>query len=268
MTTQFKLDYPNHIDDRIPIEKEAEKALLTRYPMISYREYYGEEEEKYEEGEIPDHDRIDRYIAWWSEKNGVSYSSFAVFHESKVSIDINAFIMGIHDDKLLQFAVDLGVVIPGLTYSVKEITAYVPEPQYEQYRLNYFDEAYKEILTNPANAVSGAFTVLESICQQIAKDRGQKVGNEKITDLLKKFINDDDFFIEPEIAKQSKDMIKEMCKMVKDTRNKNTKAHNSGEPTIEDPIHASFIINTVATVGLFLLQNHHKSKSQTSEPIF
>ncbi len=203
---------------------------------------------------------IEWYISKWRTKND-SHGNFEGYHfyiknqYNSRSIDIMGTLKDIDHELLLQIAVDLDIEIPWLIYSVAEIKG-ILDDRYKNLARK-FENACKEVYSDPSMAIGKANSALELLIKEICKDESiencdPKAGIYELTDhILKQF----DFLPDKKLNSRIRDIGSGLFKATRtigELRSKHTDMHGI-DKTISDPLYAVFVVNSVVTVGLFLL---------------
>ena len=218
--------------------------------------------------EYPTYKEVRLYIGKWhhSEYNSWNdYSeNFAIAFKENKEIDLFQTLHNMSGNDLLKVAIDLGVDTPDFIPSV----ATFKNELKSDYKTAYdtFTKAFKQIETDPSTAVGLANSALESIIKEILKDErinSKITGGEtlyKLTSIiLKEFnITNDDH---PKEIKTIGNSLLTINQTIEKIRSEKTVFHGKteGDYLISDSIYTYFIVNTVATVGLFL-QTYYKTK--------
>lgn len=171
---------------------------------------------------------------------------------------------------LLKIAIDLGVDTPDF---IPSIPTFKNELKSE-YKTAYdtFSKAYKQIEADPSLAVGLANSALESIIKEILKDdriSSKTTGGEtlyKLTSIILKEFN----LTNDEHPKEIKTIASSLLAInqtIEKLRSEKTDFHGKTEDDylINDTVYTYFIINSVATVGLFL-NSYYKTKFPKPQP--
>lgn len=217
------------------------------------------------------------YISKWhkSDFDGWNnyYENFKIeLNESKENeIDLLSTLHNMTGTDLIKIAIDLGVDTPDF---IPSIPTFKNELKSE-YKTAYdtFIKAYKQIDTDPSTAIGLANSALESIIKEILKDDriSSKIsGGEtlyKLTSIvLKEFnLNSNEF---PKEIKTIGNSILTINQAIEKLRSEKTNFHGKTEEDylINDNIYTYFVLNSVATVGLFL-NTYYKTKFPKPTPI-
>lgn len=221
--------------------------------------------------EFPTYEQVRYYIDKWREDNyepnGFNndyWENFKVIEKDNKKIDLLATLSSMDGATLLKIAIDLGVDTPDF---IPSIPTFKNELKSE-YKTAYdtFSKAYKQIETDPSLAVGLANSALESIIKEILKDdriSRKTTGGETLYKLtliiLKEFnlLNDE----HPKEIKTIASSFLAINQTIEKLRSEKTDFHGKTEDDylINDTIYTYFIINSVATVGLFL-NTYYKTK--------
>lgn len=228
--------------------------------------------------EYKSYKQVRLYINKWHtdnyEPNGFNdnfWENFAIVERPNKEIDLTLTLHNMSGTDLLKIAIDLGVDTPDF---IPSIPTFKNELKSE-YKTAYdtFTKAYKQIDTDPSIAVGLANSALESIIKEILKDEriSSKIsGGETLykltTIILKEFnITNDEH---PKEIKTIGSSLLAINQAIEKMRSEKTDFHGktNDDYLITDTIYTYFIINAVATVGLFL-NSYYKTKFPKPEPI-
>ncbi len=200
-----------------------------------------------------------------------NYPNFNIYYrEQNTKIDLLATLRSMAGSLLVKVAVDVGVDTPD----------YIPVlPQFKlelkaDYKNAYdaFSKASKQVYTDPDLAIGIANSALESIIKEILKDQRLAVQldtthtlyqlTRDIISTLK--LNDENHPIEVKTICRSLLPVNQAIEQLRSTKT-NMHGKSSAEKVIEDPVVATFILNSVSTVGLFLI-HYYKRSYPKAEP--
>lgn len=180
------------------------------------------------------------------------------------AIDLKSTLHSIDGETLLRIAIELGVDTPDFIPSIPTFKNIIKA----DYRTAYdtFVKAYKEIDNDPNLAVGLANSALESIIKEILKDdriSSKITGGEtlyKLTSIiLKEFnlVNEN----HPTEIKTIGSSLLAINQAIEKLRSEKTYFHGktTDDYLINDTIYTFFIVNTVATVGLFI-NSYYRTK--------
>lgn len=180
------------------------------------------------------------------------------------SIDLKSTLHSIDGETLLKIAIDLGVDTPDFIPSIPTFKNALKSDHRTAY--DTFNKAYKQIETDPSLAIGLANSALESIIKEILKDdriSSKTTGGEtlyKLTSIILKEFNltSDEH---PKEIKTIGNSLLAINQSIEKLRSEKTNFHGKtvDDYLIKDTVYTYFIINTVATVGLFL-NSYYKTK--------
>jgi len=210
---------------------------------------------------------VKRYISRWHEEEyydrGNYYgSNFEIAtQQDSGNIDLPATLDNMSDELLFQIAVDLSIEVPGLVYSVAEIKGVLSQ-KYEDIGRT-FEKAHKKIYSEPSTAIIMANSALERIIKKICSD--STIDGCKSKDTLYKLtshvLKQFNFFPDKSLNTNIRNIgsgLLSASQAIENIRSNNTEAHGTEDEIISDPLYAMLVVNTVATVGLFLLNYYEK----------
>ncbi len=184
-------------------------------------------------------------------------------NEEEGRFDTLETLQNMEHELLFKIAVDLGIEIPGLIYSVATITGIT------QATRQSFEKACKEVYENPAHAVILANSALESLIKDICADDGiqdykskKPIQSNLLVHVLKEFKISQD----PKLNANLRDItsgFQTASTAIQEIRSNHTKSHGAAtaenRDVISDPLAAAFIVNACATIGLFLQGYYEKN---------
>lgn len=215
--------------------------------------------------------RVRQYMEQWIEEYDWNNQNFVIITKGDTNeIDLTQTLTHIDDETVLQIAADIGVNTPDFIPAVAEI--------YNIFKVNYqtagetFKQALNQCYEHPDNAISLANSALESIVKHILKDSRfenfdkTKTLYDQAIDILKQF----QLYPEKEMSTEVKTIgssLLAVSRAIEQLRSEKTSSHGKliEDRIIDDPLYASFIINSVATVGIFLI-NYYNKKFNIEEP--
>ncbi len=215
--------------------------------------------------------RVRQYMEQWIEEYDWNNQNFVIITKGDTNeIDLTQTLTHIDDETVLQIAADIGVNTPDFIPAVSEI--------YNIFKVNYqtagetFKQALNQCYEHPDNAISLANSALESIVKHILKDSKfenfdkTKTLYEQAIDILKQF----QLYPEKEMPTEVKTIgssLLAVSRAIEQLRSEKTRSHGklTEDRIIDNPLYASFIINSVATVGIFLISYYNK-KFNIEEP--
>lgn len=183
-------------------------------------------------------------------------------------IDTERSLAKLDDETLLQIAIDLGIRVPNILYTLPIIHSIMPNKRFD-YHVAYeaFEKAIESVFKEPERAVQLANTTLETIIKCIIEQGVLKIPdydkNDTLYELMCKILKAFEIFPEnnshPEIRKISSSLLK-IAQSLEALRSDKTFVHGKGIKDIlfDDPCSASFLVNTISTVGLFLITVYEK----------
>jgi hypothetical protein len=202
---------------------------------------------------------VRHYINKWHKVDDQwGYENFYITTKENGEIDLLATLHAIDGETLVKIAVDLGVDTPDFIPTIATFRNEI-KADYKTASAT-FEKAVKQIETHPDIAISLANSALESIIKEIFKDerivtkpRQGKTLYDLASELLKEF----QLFPEPHMPIEVKTIGSSMLSAsasIEKLRSEKTNVHGktNEDYVIEDPLYTYFIVNSVATVGLFI----------------
>lgn len=221
---------------------------------------------------------VKRYLLRWHEEehddwNNYSCNFYIRTQKDSDNIDLPATLDTMNDELLFKIAVDLNIEVPGLIYSVAEIKGVLSE-KYED-AASTFQKAHEKIYSDPSTAILMANSALERIIKKICADESIEKCDPKATlykltsHILKQFNFFPDKSLNINISNIGSGLLN-TSQAIENIRSNNTEAHGTEDEIITNPLYAMLVVNSVSTVGLFLLnyyEKHYKTVSSFEDEI-
>ncbi len=235
---------------QMQLVKSVEKAIWDEYKTYKQVRLY-----------------IDKWYKNNYEPNGFNndfWENFKIVEKPNSEIDLISTLHKMSGTVLLQIAIDLGVDTPDFIPSIPTFKNELKSEFKTAYAT--FTKAYKEIENDPSLAVGLANSALESIIKEILKDErlsSKLSGGEtlyKLTSIILKEFN----ITNSDYPKEIKTIVSSLLAInqaIEKLRSEKTDFHGktNDDFLITDSIYTYFIVNAVATVGLFL-NSYYKTK--------
>ncbi len=221
--------------------------------------------------EFGSYEQVRYYLSKWHENNydpnGFNdhyWENFTIVEKENKKIDLIATLNSMSGTTLIKLAVDLGVDTPDF---IPSIPTFKNELKSE-YKTAYdtFQKAYKQLETDPSLAVGLANSALESIIKEILKDDriASKIAGGATLYKLTSIILKEFSLTNTEHPKEIKTIGNSLLAInqaIETLRSEKTDFHGktAEDYILTDTIFAYFVINSVATVGLFL-NSYYKIK--------
>ena len=197
------------------------------------------------------------YLKQWHEHDDFNYENFTISRKGG-SIDVFTTISTMDDETLLKVAIDIGVETPDFIPSI---------PQFRnELKSNFknasaaFERAFKQIEEHPDVAIGLANSALEGIIKELLRDdriKEQVKSTGTLYSLTQELIKVLDVVSDKKIPPEIKTIGRSLLAVnqsIEKIRSEKTAMHGkaSNDYIVEDPMYTYFIVNSVATVGLFL----------------
>ena len=225
----------------------------------------------------PNEEKQERYLSIWKNMENKQGRDFEIRYWSS-NIWIADTLSQLEHELLFKIAIDLGVSIPRLIYSVPVITGLIESNYVSAY--DSFEKALKSLYSDPDMAVGLANSALESIVSEMLLNRDKKdlVAKNTLYDLTQNLLKEIDLYPNKgQLSNKMKQIGSSLLNIVKNIesiRSDNTRVHGSKPDgyILKSPACSEFIINTVATIGLLLmrlqgLESKKESSSKSSNDI-
>ena len=221
--------------------------------------------------------KVEFYIEKWVSYVSVDWSfeevaTFTIKRDSKNNIDLLATLNKIGSETLLKIAMDLEIETPDF---IPAIPTFKNEIKSEYLNAsNTFQKAFKEIEEHPDLAIGLANSTLESIIKEILKDnifdkKVSEFNSKTLYDLTNQILKELSLFPQSDMPNEIKTIGSSMLSMnknIEQLRSNKSRFHGKLEEDIliNESIYAYFIVNSVTTIGLFLI-SFYKTKFKTEE---
>lgn len=218
--------------------------------------------------EYPSYKNVQFYIDKWHEVNNDDWNNpwenFVIARTKEAKIDLLQTLHNIDGETLLKIAIDLGLETPDFIPSIPTFRNEI-KSEYRTASLT-FEKAFKQIEERPDIAIGLANSALESIIKELLKDEKIKTkSNNKKTlydltaDLLKEFQLYPNADMPAEIRTIGSSLLT-VNQSIEKLRSEKTNIHGKtdGDYIIKDALYTYFVVNSVATVGLFLKSYYNK----------
>jgi hypothetical protein len=192
----------------------------------------------------------------WYDRNNVNFTIYT--KDNSEEIDLTKTIHEIGGELLLQIAVDLGVDTPDFIPSVATFRNEL-KSDYKTASAT-FEKAFKQIETHPDIAIGLVNSALESIIKEIFKDERivtKPKEGKTLYDLTIELLKEFQLFPNADLPTEIKTIGSSLLAInqnIEKLRSTKTGFHGKTDDDylINDSLFTYFIVNSVATVGLFL----------------
>jgi hypothetical protein len=216
--------------------------------------------------EYKSYKEVEFYINKWHQSEhdfNNRWENFEIHYKESKDIDLLKTLHNMSGEYLLKIAIDLGVDTPDFIPSVPTFKNELKSDYKTAY--DTFTKSYKQIETDPGLAIGLANSALESIIKEILKDeRIEKKANGgetlyKLTSIILKEFNLSDKD-QPKEIKTIGNSLLAVNQSIEKLRSEKTNFHGKTieDFLINDEIYAYFVVNTVTTVGLYLVSFYKK----------
>lgn len=215
------------------------------------------------------------YMKKWQEEifDELQYQyvqNFTIFYKDKGNIDLKETLHNIDIETLLKIAIDLGIETPDF---IPSIPIFRNEIKSSYKTANQtFEKAFKLIETDPDTAAGLANSTLESIIKEILKDDRITIDwkeTDTLYSLIKKILTEFKFSAEenPIEIKTITSSLLAACQSIERLRSEKTSFHGKTDTDyiIDDPLYTYFIVNSITSIGLFLISFYKKKYPKQTE---
>ncbi len=192
--------------------------------------------------------------------------SFQVFYQDddQNRVDVEKTVLYMSPYETVKMAIDLGLDTPGFLPAIPKFKNILKDEN--QTAFQNFERAIKNVYENPDQAVSLASSTLEGIIKTILSDDNftlPKGKNPSLTKLVGQMVKEFGFDDKTECPQELitiASQLRGLGQAIDDLRSDKSTAHGKSheEYVIDDPLWAGFIVNTSASLGLFLWEYYEK----------
>lgn len=203
------------------------------------------------------------YIDKWhktEEDNWNFWENFSIKYknEEKKEIDLLSTLHNIDGETLLKMAIDIGVETPSYIPSIPIFRNEI-KSSYST-ASSTFEKAFKQVESEPDIAIGLANSALESIIKEILKDKRVVIKpkeNDTLYTLCGYILKFFQLYPNSSVPNEIKSIGSSLLgasKAIEDLRSQKTTFHGKvdNDYVIQDSLYTYFIVNSIATVGLFL----------------
>ena len=221
--------------------------------------------------------KVEYYLENWIEYE-IDYSfenvpNFIIKKAYANNIDVLATLNNIDNKTLLKIAMDLEIETPDFIPAIPTFKNEIKSSYINA--KDTFEKAFKEIEEHPDIAIGLANSTLESILKEILRDEifnknTNEFSNKTLYELTNQILKELSLFPKSDMPKEIKSIGSSMLSMNKDIeqmRSNKSRFHGKlrEEIFIDNPIYAYFIVNSITTIGLFLISFYKKFKDEYEE---
>lgn len=212
---------------------------------------------------------VELYIKKWHEVdynyNNFPEENFEIVKKSDGNIDLLSTLHNIYGELLLKIAIDIGVETPDLIPSIP-VFRNVIKAEFESASAT-FEKAFKQIEEHPDIAIGLANSALESILKAVLNDERIEIkdsSKKTLYDLTSEILKVFQLFPNSEMPKEIKTIGSSLLSInqsIEKLRSDKTILHGktNDDYVVNDSLYTYFVVNSVATVGLFL-DSYYKNK--------
>jgi hypothetical protein len=216
-------------------------------------------------GQFKSYENVRFYLEKWYESDDYNWQNFRFHYKDGDQIDALQTLHLMDSDLLLKIAVDLGIATPDYIPTVATFKNEIKSSYKTAYRT--FEKALTEVEKHPDIAVGLVNSALESIIKEICKDDRlviQVKEGDTLYTLCQHLLKALGIFPSNDIPSEIRNIGSGLLKVaheVEKVRSSKTNVHGKvdGDYILDDPLLAQFVVNTVTTVGVFLV-NFYKTK--------
>ncbi|MCT7538746.1 abortive infection family protein [Aliarcobacter cryaerophilus] len=218
--------------------------------------------------------KVEFYIEKWISYVSVDWSfekqpTFEIEKDSKNNIDLLSTLNKIDTETLLKIAIDLEIETPDFIPAIPTFKNIIKN-DYTNAN-DTFQKAFKEI----EEQIGLANSTLEGILKEILKDdifkkKTSEFSNKTLYELTNQILKELYLFPRDNMPKEVMAIgssILNINKSIEQLRSNKSRLHGKlkEEIFIDEPLYAYFIVNSVTTIGLFLISFYKKFKFENEE---
>ncbi len=210
---------------------------------------------------------VEHFIKKWHFSYGPydNDENFYISRKANQTIDLENTLHAIDGETLLKIAIELGVDTPDFIPSIPTFRNAIKSKYITASAT--FEKAFRQIETHPDIAIGLVNSALESIIKEIFKDERIKVkpkAGKTLYDLTSDLLREFQLYPGSDVPSEIKIIGSSLLaanKGIETLRSEKTNLHGktNDDYIVEDSIYTYFVVNSVATVGLFL-NSYYKKK--------
>ena len=216
---------------------------------------------------------LEKWIVYEIDFSFENVPNFIIKRDVNNNIDLLATLNRINNETLLKIAMDLEIETPNFIPAIPTFKNEIKSSYINA--KDTFEKAFKEIEEHPDIAIGLANSTLESILKEILRDeifnkKTIEFSNKTLYELTNQILKELSLFPKSDMPKEIKSIGSSMLSMNKDIeqmRSNKSRFHGklSEEIFIDNQIYAYFIVNSITTIGLFLISFYKKFKDEYEE---
>ena len=203
------------------------------------------------------------YIQKWQKKD----KNFIIEYRDvdKRQIDLPSTLHNIDNNTIFRIAMDLGIETPNFIPSMIDFKTEMGN-EYPT-ASSTFNKAYKTVHDDPSLSIGLANSALESIIKNILKDRRIQTKwneNDTLYQLASKLLKEFRLFPNENMPSEIKTIgssLLSASKAIEELRCNHSEFHGktTGDYLISDPMYAYLCLNSICSIGLFLIAFYNKT---------
>ena len=216
--------------------------------------------------------RVESYLndfheVWYNDGGFPDGENIAICRKKDENIDLTKTLATMDFDTMISMAVDLDIPVPTILPAFPTFTRSLTEGEFgTSLAYDNFMKAYKMVYEDPGQAISLANSSLETVIKHILADDRIKIEynkNDTLHKLVEKILKAFGFFPSADVQKNVKNIGSSLLCManeIEELRSDKTFSHGKGKTdfVIDDNLYSVFIVNSIITVGLFLISFYDK----------
>lgn len=216
--------------------------------------------------------KVEAYINEFHEENYdyrgfLDSENFTIYHKKDENIDLTKTLASMDFETMIKMAIDLDIPVPTVLPAFPTFTRDLVEGEFgTSLAYENFMKAYKLVYEEPEQAISLANSALETIIKHILADERIEIKyntNDTLCKLVEALLKEFNYFPTKDMQKNIKNIGSSLLKIaneIEEMRSDKTFAHGKGKTdyVIDDNLYSVYIVNSVITVGMFLISFYDK----------
>lgn len=231
--------------------------------------------------EYKSYSKVESYLnefheEWYNERGFPDGENITLCRKNDGNIDLSKTLATMDFDTMVQMAIDLDIPVPTVLPAFPIFTRSLVEGEFgTSLAHDNFMKAYKLVYEEPEQAISLANSALETIIKHILADERIKVEynqNDTLRKLTEAILKEFSYFPTKNMQNNVKNIGSSLlciANEIEKMRSEETFAHGKGKTdyVVDDNLYSVYIVNSVITVGMFLISFYDKKYPQISQSL-
>lgn len=250
--------------------------LRPKYKMLLLRQIENKIWEEYKS-----YTRVETYLnefheVYYNERGFPDGESITICRKNDDNIDLSKTLSTMNFDTMISMAIDLEIPVPTVLPSFPTFTRTLVEGEFgTSLAYNNFMKAYKLVYEEPEQAISLANSALETIIKHILVDKRIKIeynSKDTLGKLTEAILKEFGYFPTKNMQTNVKNIGSSLlciANEIEKMRSEETFAHGKGKTdyVVDDNLYSVYIVNSVITVGMFLISFYDKKYPQIPQSL-